>query len=194
MTRANSSPTGPPENKAGRQAFGHTWIRRARRPHPESWRRSCTGRCRTGSCASPYHVGMVTDPSSPSPRQGPSISPSPSNPGSAGPDADANPSPTGTLAPDTTTGRKTGLRRPAVIAVVLVAVLVVSGAAWAGIHLLMSGNRTGARPGRPRTRRRPPRPVRPRTWPCPTPPGPTAPTRRGASPPRAGRRSSALTK
>ena len=94
---------------------------------------------------------MVTDPSSPSPRQGPSISPSPSNPGSAGPDADANPSPTGTLAPDTTTGRKTGLRRPAVIAVVvLVTVLVLSGAAWAGIRFLNSKDHS-RRASRPAT-------------------------------------------
>ena len=51
-------------------------------------------------------------------------------------DTDANPSPT---APTAATKRRTGPPRPAVIAVVvLVTVLVISGAAWAGIRFLSS--------------------------------------------------------
>ena len=50
-------------------------------------------------------------------------------------DTDANPSPP---APPAATKRRTGPPRPAVIAVVLVTVLVVSSAAWAGIRLLNS--------------------------------------------------------
>ena len=57
----------------------------------------------------------------------------------------ANPSPAG-APPTARTRRRTGLpRRPAVIAVaVLVTVLVISGAAWAGIHLLGPGSRAGS--------------------------------------------------
>ena len=53
-------------------------------------------------------------------------------------DASSNPSPPAPPAPPAATKRRTGPPRPAVIAVVLVTVLVVSSAAWAGIRLLNS--------------------------------------------------------
>ena len=54
-------------------------------------------------------------------------------------DAPTSPPPAGAPAPATKTKRRTGLPRPAVIAVVvLVTVLVISGAAWAGIRFLNS--------------------------------------------------------
>ena len=65
--------------------------------------------------------------------------------------APTNPPPAGAPAPATKTGRRTGLPRPAVIAaVVLVTVLVLSGAAWAGIRFLNSKDHS-RRASRPTT-------------------------------------------
>ena len=66
-------------------------------------------------------------------------------------DAPTNPPPAGAPAPAAKTGRRTGLPRPAVIAaVVLVTVLVLSGAAWAGIRFLNSKDHS-RRASRPTT-------------------------------------------
>ena len=66
-------------------------------------------------------------------------------------DAPTNPPPASAPAPATKTGRRTGLPRPAVIAaVVLVTVLVISGAAWAGIRFLNSKDHS-RRASRPTT-------------------------------------------
>ena len=66
-------------------------------------------------------------------------------------DAPTNQPPAGAPAPSTGTKRRTGLPRPAVIAVVvLVTVLVISGAAWAGIRFLNSKDHS-RRASRPTT-------------------------------------------
>ena len=61
-------------------------------------------------------------------------------------DAPTNPSTSTAPAPTAKTKRRSGLPRPAVIAVVLVTVLVVSGVAWAGIRFLGPESPPAARP------------------------------------------------
>ena len=61
-------------------------------------------------------------------------------------DTPTTPPPASTPAPAAKTKRRAGLPRPAVIAVVLVTVLVVSGVAWAGIRFLGSESPPAARP------------------------------------------------
>ncbi len=61
-------------------------------------------------------------------------------------DAPTNPSTSTAPAPTAKTKRRAGLPRPAVIAVVLVTVLVVSGVAWAGIRFLGPESPPAARP------------------------------------------------
>ena len=61
-------------------------------------------------------------------------------------DTPTTPPPASTPAPAAKTKRRAGLPRPAVIAVVLVTILVVSSAAWAGIRLLGAGSPPAARP------------------------------------------------
>jgi len=61
-------------------------------------------------------------------------------------DTPTTPPPASTPAPAAKTKRRAGLPRPAVIAVVLVTVLVVSGVAWAGIRFLGPESPPAARP------------------------------------------------